>query len=352
VVMSFFIRDFAFSRLVLLASATTLLIILPMYRIVSARYFNGAPAGKDRLKATRLIIAGIDEKTQSAIRKIRAEVEWNYDIIGLVSQDEDSRQESIDQVPVLGHISQLPELVSSYKADQVVFILDKIRHIDVLKSLSQLRDTQVVSKVVPNSLDYIIGKSNVEYFDDVPVVELELPSLNGWNRFLKRNLDFFGSLFLLIVLSPVFLIFRSKAALVKAESLKTNIFIDSSTSVNVSFYRPVSSYRLLNTYTFVLKVLSGEFSLVGAPIIKERQGRFVFYKPGLTGLRQLNEHRLFRDEEKERYEMHYLQSYTIWKDIEILIRSAGGDVPHFTKYLEPENRKEAYQSTKSPAVAK
>lgn len=337
VVVTFFIREFAFSRLVLVASAFSTLLILPLYRYLSARFFIKAPTGRDRLNPVRVIIAGIDEKTQSAIRKIRSEVEWNYEIVGLVSQVESPDDKAIDDVPLLGHLSQLPEIVSGYKADQVVFILDQIRHIDVLKSLSQLRDTQVVCKVVPTSLDYIIGKSNVEYFDDVPVVDLELPSLNAWNRFLKRNLDFWTSVVLLIALFPLYLVMRIGAATNNAEKTNVNIFLDSSTTVNVSFLKPVQRYRFINTYIFLYRIFTGEFSLVGAPIIKERQGRFIYYKPGLTGLRQLNEHRLFRDEEKERFEMHYLQSYTIWKDIEILFGSLRGRVRHFTNYLASQN---------------
>lgn len=334
VVISFFVRDFAFSRLVLVASASVLLVLLPVLRYMSSRYFNRSASGRDRLKAIRVIIAGIDEKTQSAIRKIRSEVEWNYEIVGLVSQDEDVNQEPIDDVPLLGHISQLPELVASYKADQVVFILDKVRHIDVLKSLSQLRDTPVVSKVVPNSLDYIIGKSNVEYFDDVPVVDLELSSLNAWNRFLKRNLDFWVSGLGIILLSPVFIVEKLRNFTSRPPKMNVNIFLDSSSTLNVKFMNPPAKHKLMNTYLFLLRVLTGEFSLVGAPIIKERQGRFIYYKPGLTGLRQLNEHRLFRDEEKERYEMHYLQSYTIWKDLEILFASLRSKQSmHFTEYI-------------------
>lgn len=331
--ITFFFRDIAFSRLILLATTLVLLILLPSFRLLSARFFYKGSSAKDRLQAVRVLVAGMGEHTESAIRKIRAEVDWNYNIIGLVTQRQDEPLQTIEDVPVLGHISQLPEMVKNYRADQVIFMLEKITHVDVLRSLSLLRDSAVVCKVVPGSLDYIIGKSNVEYFDDVPVVDLELPSLNAWNRLIKRVFDVSLSAFFLAVMAPVWVFLRVQASLSKTTQETVNLFIDSSTSQNVRFFTPYEQNRLLNTIEFMRKVFSGEFSLVGAPILRERQGSFVYYKPGLTGLRQLNEDRLFRDDEKQRQELHYLQSYSIWKDFEILFKYLTGKHKHFSAYL-------------------
>lgn len=336
--ITFFFRDIAFSRLILLATTVVLLILLPAIRIVSARFFFQGSSAKDRLQPVRVLVAGIGEQTQPAIRKIRAEVEWNYNIIGLVTQRQDEPLRTIEDIPVLGHISQLPEMVKNYRADQVIFMLEKITHVDVLSSLSLLRDTNVVCKVVPGSLDYIIGKSNVEYFDDVPVVDLEIPSLTAWNRLLKRAFDFsLSGLFLVFTVLP-WVVLRLKAVVQKVKPETVNLFIDSSTTQNFRFYGPFRTHKLLNTITFMQKVFTGEFSLVGAPIIPKRQGSFVYYKPGLTGQRQLNEDRLFREDEKQRQELHYLQTYSIWKDFEILFKYLTGPRKHFTSYLqEAEN---------------
>ncbi|AXJ00769.1 hypothetical protein CYPRO_1518 [Cyclonatronum proteinivorum] len=332
--ITFFFRDIAFSRLILLATTLVLLLLLPAIRLVTARFFYQGSSAKGRIQPVRLLVAGIGDHTQPAIRKIRGEVDWNYDIIGLVTQRQDEPLQTIEDIPVLGHVSQLPEMVKNYRADQVIFMLEKISHVDVLSSLSQLRDTQVVCKVVPGSLDYIIGKSNVEYFDDVPVVDLEIPSLTAWNRLLKRAFDFSLSGFFLFVMFLPWIFLKLNASIKKTKRETVNLFIDSSTSQNIAFFTPYSSHRLLNTITFMRKVFTGEFSLVGAPIIPSRQGSFVYYKPGLTGQRQLNEDRLFRDDEKQRQELHYLQTYSIWKDVEILFKYLSGPRKHFTAYLQ------------------
>ncbi|MCH8568829.1 MAG: glycosyltransferase [Balneolales bacterium] len=336
VFVTFFLRDFAFSRLIIIASAASALIILPLYRYMLAGISRKRNNALKRPSGIRLLIAGIDENTEQAIRKIRSEVEWNYTITGLISQNVDESLRQVEQVPVLGHISQLPDFVSAYKIDQVIFILDKVRHIDVLKSLTLLRNANVVCKVVPDSLDYIIGKSNVEYFDDVPVVGFELPSLNAWNRLVKRSFDLFASLFLLIVLAPAFFINKFLSSGGIKQSHQVNIFVDSSTSVNFRVLIPARNNRFLNFYRFLIRIFTGDFSFVGAPVISGRQGRFVYYKPGLTGLRQINEGRLFREEEKERYELHYLQTYTIWKDLEILLHTITRKTPFYTDYIQSD----------------
>jgi lipopolysaccharide/colanic/teichoic acid biosynthesis glycosyltransferase len=71
----------------------------------------------------------------------------------------------------------------------------------------------------------------------------------------------------------------------------------------------------------IFYVLIGKISFVGSPIIENRKHIPLYYKPGITGLRQLNESRLFRDSEKEKFELFYVQNYSIWMDVDILVKS-------------------------------
>ncbi len=330
--ITFFLRDFAFSRLVLLAGAVSLSLVLPLYRFTYISLKGKKAEAKDRLASLKILVVGYGETTADVIRKIRSEVEWNYEIKGILTASSETSQEDVERVPVLGHVSQISEIVQNQGVDQIIFLLNSISHDEVLKTLTTLRDQDVVCKVVPGSMDYIIGKSNVEYFDDIPVVDLELPTQTAWNKFLKRNLDFFGSLFLIILLSiPVFF---KKIFTGKKKKRTIPVYVDSSTTIKHEVSYPLEKCKIENFYSFLFHILIGEFSLVGSPIIPSRQGRFVFYKPGLTGLRQINEQKLFREEEKQRYEMHYLQTYTIWKDLEILLKSLLFGFPLYTTYLE------------------
>lgn len=332
--ITFFLRDFAFSRLILVLGAFTLSILLSFYRLAFISTGKDGSGSGERLASLKVLIVGIDSKTAEIIQKIRSKVEWNYQIMGIVSVSSSKEADYVENVPVVGHISQIAELISAHKANQVIFLLNTISHIDVLKTLTAIRDQNVVCKVVPGSMDYIIGKSNVEYFDDIPVLDFELPAQTAWNRFIKRSFDFWTSGALLVALFPayafLYIIQRGKHAICET----VQIYVDASTTFSLELFKPLKKHRFLNFYRFLAYIFSGDCSFVGAPVIRSRQGRFIYYKPGLTGLRQVYEDRLFRTSEKERYEMHYLQTYTIWKDFEILLRAIFTDNKSFLDYLQ------------------
>ena len=76
-----------------------------------------------------------------------------------------------------------------------------------------------------------------------------------------------------------------------------------------------------NRYLQFWYIFTGKISFVGAPITEIREDIPVYYKPGLTGLRQINEGRLVHEKEKQMFELHYVQNYSVWMDIDILFRA-------------------------------
>jgi lipopolysaccharide/colanic/teichoic acid biosynthesis glycosyltransferase len=55
--------------------------------------------------------------------------------------------------------------------------------------------------------------------------------------------------------------------------------------------------------------------------VADRHPMPVYYKPGLTGLRQLNEARLKSDIERENHERFYVQNHSIWMDLGLLMQA-------------------------------
>lgn len=335
VIVTFFFRDFAFSRLILLAGA-----VIGPALIAALRFFektrpsNIHRAGSQIIRP-RLLLAGVGDITENLIRKIRAEASWNYDIIGLVSQESSQVLTELEHVPVVGSIHQLPELVKSYRADQVLFTLDSLSHLEILKLMSKIEDRNVVYKVVPESLDYIVGKSHVEYFDDIPVMDVELPYNTAWNRFIKRGVDITLSAVLILVMLPLYPFFRL-AASGKDRNLHIPLGSDPLLKPGLRLWNPHKGYRFLNLFHLVAATLQGRLSLVGAPLSDQPVPDKIGYKFGLTGLLQINENRLFREEEKNRFELFYLQNYSVWKDFEILFKTVLSGRCYYI-YAESEN---------------
>lgn len=174
---------------------------------------------------------------------------------------------------------------------------------------------------------------------------------------MKRFFDFFASLILLIVLSPLFLI------------VSLIIIIDDGVPVIFSQPRVGKGNELFNIYKFrtmkngtrnvasgnleesgdcitksgrflrrtsidefpqLVNILTGKMSFVGPrPLIpeekeiRELREKYNVYsvRPGMTGLAQINGRDNLTDEEKAEFDRQYVEKHTIMLDIEIMFKT-------------------------------
>ncbi len=174
---------------------------------------------------------------------------------------------------------------------------------------------------------------------------------------MKRFFDFFASLILLIVLSPLFLI------------VSLIIIIDDGVPVIFSQPRVGMGNELFNIYKFrtmkngtrnvasgnleesgdcitksgrflrktsidefpqLVNILTGKMSFVGPrPLIpeekeiRELREKYNVYsvRPGMTGLAQINGRDNLTDEEKAEFDRQYVEKHTIMLDIKIMFRT-------------------------------
>lgn len=316
--ITYFLREYAFSRWILLAAALSGALMLSVLRLLRKNLARNQQFSTGQFQPTRMILVGLNDKTAELIRKIRGRVEWNYHIAGIVVQNDHTLPEEIDRVPVLGDLSHLASLCKYHNVSQVVFLVDAVSHEQVLHAMTQLQHRDLVFKIVPNTLDYIIGKSNVEYLDNIPVVDVQLPYYTTWNRFAKRNLDLLISVPLFLLMLPVLILPWLTSA---RKRMSQRFFIDEQKSISLKLLPTASHPKWMNWLSMIGYVIIGRLSLVGAPLIPDRNDALLYYRYGLTGLRQYHEARNGPLEEGERFELHYLQNYSIWLDLDILMKS-------------------------------
>jgi GT2 family glycosyltransferase/lipopolysaccharide/colanic/teichoic acid biosynthesis glycosyltransferase len=316
-VITYFLREYAFSRWILVSAALSGAIILSSMRLLRKNLKRNQPFSTGQFQPTRILIVGLNDKTAELIRKIRTRVDWNYHIAGIVQTDSNDELVEIEGVPVVGKLSQISSISTYHQAGQIFFLVDAVSHEKVLQVMSQLQERNIIFKIVPNTLDYIIGKSNVEYLDNIPLVDVQLLYYSTWNQFAKRNLDLLLAIPLFLILLPILGI--------------PWIFLNRKREIH-KFYRDEQNYftlRLLpKTYPAWMNILStlgyvisGELSMVGAPLIADQHQSMLYYKYGITGLRQQRGSSLANQKEAEQIDLHYLQSYSIWLDLDILAKS-------------------------------
>lgn len=156
-------------------------------------------------------------------------------------------------------------------------------------------------KLVPNSLEVIIGKTRIDQLDEIPFIELQYNIDRTGNRIAKRTVDILVSLFLLISCAPFVYFFR--------------LFSRSQPS---AFSSAILSMP---------KVLRGSMSFIGRPhagtnaIPPVTENGVYLGKYGVTGIVQVHSDRALADEEREQYELYYAKNQSLMLDFEIFLKA-------------------------------
>lgn len=302
VIITFFVRNLAYSRLGLVLGFAFGIISFVIYKLYRVNQSEEGNNRRGKIRNSRVIIVGDEHHSSNIISKIHARPDWSYVVMGYVSVGEEKEGKAI------GSLSQIKDLVKAYEVDQVFFALNSISYKQMLKEISGLQSENVVFKLIPDSMDFILGKSNVEYLEAIPLVEVEFEYTQPVNKFLKRILD-------LSIAIPAYIVMQ--------------LFIwpslilsgDKFTHFNgIKLYREVRKNKWKNRLKLLGYIITGKLSLVGDPITEAGVEPSGTAKAGLTGLIQISSNRI-QQEEVESFSLYYLQNYSIWMDIDILIKT-------------------------------
>lgn len=305
VFITFFVRDLAYSRLGLIIGFVFGVMFFVSYKLFRINKTGARQHTRGKLKNSRVLVVGNANISDKIAGKIHSRPDWNYEVIGIVSIE----NEPPDAHNYIGSLSQLRDLIHAYQIEYVFFALQSISYKQMLKELSSLQNEQVIFKLIPDSMDFILGKSNVEYMESIPLVDVDFAYSRPANKLLKRSMDLSISLpafFILFVLTWPALLFRRKDMFALGE---------------FKFYQHISRHKWKNRLRLFGYVISGRLSIIGAPIISEYGKPSPAIKKGITGLVQINEKRIQTPDDAESYELYYLQNYSIWMDVDILMKT-------------------------------
>lgn len=229
-------------------------------------------------------------------------------------------------------------------------------------ALRSLNELVVDVIVVPDLHQYRLLNQKMIEWDGLPVISLSGTPMSGTEQRLKSIFDRLGSLVLITILSPVFLIlmilvrlsgsgpifFRQKRAGTGGEAINILKFRSMSehsggfSQATAADNRVTPIGRILRKTSLdelpqLFNVLKGEMSLVGPrphPIELNEQfmSRIPRYmlrhkvKPGITGWAQVNGYRGITDTDDKmalriEYDLWYIQNWSLWLDLKILMQT-------------------------------
>jgi len=325
--LTFFFNQYAFSRAVVLIAGFFNILLLAGWRfnIKLASRFKSFPfknlLGQTLLGRKAIIVAPLISGFKIA-KKLIKDLHTGYDVCGIVNTENSDKVIESGNIPLLGNITNLDSIIQQTRAKEIIFSTEKIAYDQILEIISHSKRSDVNYKMIPSSMDVIIGKASIEYIDDLPLVDIDYKLNRSVNIFLKRIFDIVASIFLILLTLPEFIYIK----LFKRSKIKRKrIYTIDLCQINIFEFDGEKLSQRQKKIPNLWFVLIGKLSMVGSKIIEVDENikfiKSIELKPGLTGLAQINEKKSKTNEDLEHYNLFYKKNYSVQLDIEIIVKS-------------------------------
>jgi len=305
--LTFFLPQIAHSRLVFLIAFSISLIFIPGWRlIVKLTSSNHRKSHADELLALRTAIVGADSEGQRIAAILSERPDLGYLFIGFLDRD-------FSNPRTVGRLSDIRELVQLKKLGCLIFTSSFGPTAELMSMMSELQDLDLELKIVPENLNMIYGKASIETLEGISMVEMEFSLHRPFNRGMKRFFDLSTSLVGLIIFAVPALGYRlfrgRRTQLLQSGPVRWTVW-----------ETPKGQRRGLWWYPLLFSVLKGNLSFVG-DLWNIPEGSRRMYKPGLTGLAQMERDVTMDAQEHSRFMTFYLRNYSFSMDVEILLKT-------------------------------
>ncbi len=286
--LTFFFKQFAYSRAVVIITYIFLIISLAGWRIILKLFFKVgleiAPSSK------KTLIVGTNKTAIMIADKLQKKFVDDHIIQGLIGYSHKDIGNAVEGYEIVGSLDNINKLIIDKKINEVIFSPDELSYNQMMSIVSHNTSTGVDFKLIGSNLDFLVGKASVSVLDDIPLIDLNLNISSPVSRFIKSLMDFtLGSFALIFIYPLIYLISK----------------VDNKESDFRKFILGIPS------------IFSGRVSLVG-PQKQSEESKIFLGKKGLTGLWYLEGDSAVSS---EKLDLIYARNQNIWLDIEILGRS-------------------------------
>ena len=197
---------FVYSRQILLMGWLLTIIFVTVLRMM----FSGVlgELRKRGVNKARVLVVGTGSNASIVIDRLRFHRTLGYEVIGAVDANGGHDVGGfVRQVPVLGELTRLRDIVHKQKVDEVIVAMSGASDRDLRDIIGLLQDESVSIKVYPDAFQLMTeNEVSVGELSGLPLVSVKDVALRGWNIILKRAFDILFSLIVLVVVSPLLLV--------------------------------------------------------------------------------------------------------------------------------------------------
>lgn len=339
-------------------------VLLSVARIVVQLYSRSR--GRHPDSSRNLLIAGYGVKAREMGDLISRYSDWGLKILGYV--DTNGNETSGRESGYLGTVSDIPRIVENNVVDEIIFVGNKTRDLDTLDEVLALCAEQGIrTRVAVDFFPSKVSNVSMEFLEGVPILTFSRTPDHPVGLFVKRAMDVFLALLLLLGLLPLMaviallikltsrgpVIYRQtrcglygrKFVLYKFRSMREGAEdilweIKHLNEMDGPVFKMRNDPRVtplgrilrktsIDEWPQFWNVLKGDMSLVGprAPLpeeVKEYtrwQRRRLSVKPGITCLWQVSGRNEIDFYEWMKLDLHYIDNWSLLLDLKILLRT-------------------------------
>ena len=370
-------RAFSYARGVFVADFFFVLIGVGVLRFVTRSVQTFVRSRQINLIPT--LVVGCGPEASLFIREMRERPSLGYRVIGIVETNVPESQLSYEDVPVVGTLESLPEVIRDSGANEVIIADPQVNGDALFEVMMRCgRRRGVEFRIAPSLFNCLPRKTEIDQIGVLPMIRLFREPLSNGARILKRTFDLIFAALAIVLLSPLWLLiailikldskgpvfytqervgmdgrlfllykFRTMQANADAELHREyqRAFIAGRAEANLGneakpTYKLLADPRItrvgkmlrrtsLDEVPQLLNVLSGDMSLVGPrpPIPYEVEAYELWHrkrldmKPGLTGLWQVSGRNRLPFEEMVRLDLFYIENWSLLLDLNIILRT-------------------------------
>jgi len=311
-----------------------------------------------------ILIIGAGRMGRMILEEIKKNPCWGFNVVGFL---DDIKENNIDNIPVLGKLSNFIDIVKKHFVDEVIVTVPSEKKA-VSDLMIQAKRLSLGLKVVPEDFGEALPILDIIHMGITPLLTYKERRPHPAEFALKRIFDIFVSLILLILLSPLFLFmailikldssgpvlyiqkrtghkgrvfnfYKFRSMVKEADRLKATL-TDKNESIGGIIFKIRSDPRVtrigrffrkysLDELSQLINVLKGEMSLVGPrPFPVEESSRFesnhmerLTVRPGITGLAQIKGRSDLSFHRWVKWDLWYVNNWSFWLDLMILWRT-------------------------------
>jgi exopolysaccharide biosynthesis polyprenyl glycosylphosphotransferase len=349
-----------FSRLVI-----TYMVVLTIVLMTAERYFLRQYETRLRrqgIGTEEVLIIGTGTASEMLVQRMSMFPQYGYHVCGVLD-NKLAAGSTFAGVPVVGRIEDLPARARELDVDQVFIATADQDRSRLLNLIKLCEDQHLEFKVVPNMLDIMSTRAEVNAIDGLPLIGIRHSRLTGPNAVIKRAIDLVVSAIALTILAIPMLIV---AALVKLSSPQGPVLFrqeriglegrpftvlkfrtmkpDAEAETGPKVAEPddpraTGLGRIMRRLSIdelpqLWNVVTGDMSLVGPrpqpTFFHERYGEAVprylerqSVRPGLTGWAEVNDLRGAAPiVDRTIYDVYYIENWSLQLDIKIMMLTA------------------------------